>query len=91
LNPKKCTFGVPWGKLLGYIITKHRIEANPDKISAITEIGQVRNVKDVQRLMGSLTALSLFMSRLGECRLPLYNLLKNYSFSWIDETQKVIS
>jgi hypothetical protein len=47
LNPKKCTFGVPWGKLLGYIITKSGIEVNPDKISAITEIGQVRNIKDV--------------------------------------------
>jgi hypothetical protein len=40
LNPEKCTFEVPRGKLLGYI--------TPDKISAIVEIGQVRNVKDVQ-------------------------------------------
>jgi hypothetical protein len=47
LNPKKCTFGIPQGKLLGYIITKRGIEANPDKISAIAQIGQVRNVKDV--------------------------------------------
>jgi hypothetical protein len=48
LKPKKCTFGVPRGKLLWYIITERGIEANPDKISAIMEIGQVRNVKDVQ-------------------------------------------
>jgi hypothetical protein len=48
LNPEKCTFGVPWGKLLGYIITKRGIEANPDKISAIAEIDQFKNVKDVQ-------------------------------------------
>jgi hypothetical protein len=40
LNPEKCTFEVPQGKLLGYIKT--------DKISAIVEIGQVGNVKDVQ-------------------------------------------
>jgi hypothetical protein len=33
---------------MGYIITQHGIEKNPDKISAITKIGQVRNVKDVQ-------------------------------------------
>jgi hypothetical protein len=38
LNPEKCTFGVPRGKLLGYIITKRGIEENPDKILAITEI-----------------------------------------------------
>jgi hypothetical protein len=76
LNPNKCTFGVPWGKLLGYIITKHGIEANPDKILAIAKISQVRNVKDIQRLMGCLTALSHFMSLLGEHRLPMYKLLK---------------
>jgi hypothetical protein len=47
LNLEKCTFGVPRGKLLGYIITKHNIEANPNKILAIADIGQDRNVKDV--------------------------------------------
>jgi hypothetical protein len=74
LNPKKCTFGVPWGKLLGYIITEHGIESNPDKISTIVEIGQVRNVKDVQQHMGCLTSLMRFMSRLEERGLPLYKL-----------------
>jgi hypothetical protein len=39
LNLEKCTFGVPQGKLLGYMITEHDIEVNPDKISAIAEIG----------------------------------------------------
>jgi hypothetical protein len=87
LNPEKCIFGVPRGKLLGYIITEHSIKANPDKISAITEIGQVRNVKHVQRLMGCLAALSRFMSQLGEHGLPLYKLLKkSNSFHWMDET-----
>jgi hypothetical protein len=47
LNPEKCTFGVPWGKLMGYIITERGIETNPDKILTIAKMGQVRNVKDV--------------------------------------------
>jgi hypothetical protein len=63
-------FQSPLGKLLGYIINERGIEANPDKILAISEIGQVRNVKDVQRLMGCLVALSRFVSRLGEHGLP---------------------
>jgi hypothetical protein len=62
MNPKKCTFGVPRGELLGYIITECGIKVNPNKILAITKIGQVRNIKDIQQLMGSLTALSSFMS-----------------------------
>jgi hypothetical protein len=66
LNTEKCTFRVPRGKLLGYIITKRGIEVNPDKILAIAKMGQVRNVKDIQWLMGCLTTLSRFMSQLGE-------------------------
>ena len=31
LNPKKCVFGVSKGKLLGYIVSEHGIEANPKK------------------------------------------------------------
>jgi hypothetical protein len=33
---------------LVYIITEHGIEASPDKTLAITEMGPVKNVKDVQ-------------------------------------------
>jgi hypothetical protein len=31
LNPNKCVFGVPSGKLLGFIIRHRGIEANPEK------------------------------------------------------------
>jgi hypothetical protein len=47
LNPEKCAFGVPRGKLMGYIITERGIEINPDKILTIAKMGQVRNVKDI--------------------------------------------
>ena len=29
LNPEKCMFGVPSGKLLGFIVLHRGIEANP--------------------------------------------------------------
>ena len=32
LNPEKCVFGVPAGKLLGFIVSNRGIEANPTKI-----------------------------------------------------------
>ncbi|RVX07142.1 hypothetical protein CK203_053532 [Vitis vinifera] len=35
LNPKKCTFGVTSGKLLGYMVSERGIEVDPDKIRAI--------------------------------------------------------
>ena len=62
LNPEKCVFGVPKGKLLGYIVSEHGIEANLDKIIATSNIGPIRNVKGIQRLTGCLAALSRFIS-----------------------------
>ena len=32
LNPKKCVFSVPAGKLLGFIISNRGMEANPAKM-----------------------------------------------------------
>ena len=66
LNPEKCVFRVLKGKLLGYIVSERGIEANPEKITAISNMGPIRNVKGVQRLIGCLAAMSRFISRLGE-------------------------
>ena len=51
LNPDKCVFRVPSGKLLGFLISHREIEANPDKIKAIERMEAPRRVKDVQRLI----------------------------------------
>ena len=58
LNPEKCVFGVPRGMLLGFIVSERGIEANPEKISAITKMGLIQNIKGVQRIIGCLAALS---------------------------------
>ena len=66
LNPEKCVFRVPRGMLLGFIISERGIEANPEKISAITRMGLIQNIKGVQRVTGCLTVLCCFISRHGE-------------------------
>ncbi|GKB28277.1 reverse transcriptase domain-containing protein [Tanacetum coccineum] len=38
LNPKKCSFGVEEGKLLGYMVTSKGIRANPVKTKDIVEM-----------------------------------------------------
>ena len=48
LNPTKCVFGVPAGKLLGFIVSERRIEANPEKIKAIVMMRKPASLKDVQ-------------------------------------------
>ena len=83
LNPEKCVFGVPRGMLLGFIVSEHGIKANPEKISAITKMGPIQNIKGVQRITGCLATLSRFISRLSKRGLPLYRLLKKSDhFEW---------
>jgi hypothetical protein len=64
INNKKCTFGVPKGKLFRYRVSERGIEANPEKITAIAKMGPIRNVKGVQWLTGCLATLSRFISGL---------------------------
>ena len=52
--------------LLGFIVSERGIEANSEKISVITRMGPIQNMKGVPRVIGCLTALSRFISRLGE-------------------------
>jgi hypothetical protein len=52
LNPEKCVFGVPRGMLIGFVVSERDIEANPEKISAIMDMGPINNLKGVQRVMG---------------------------------------
>jgi hypothetical protein len=83
LNPEKCVFEVPRGMLLGFIVSERGIEANPEKIAAITNMGP--------RVMGCLTALSHFISRLGEKGLPLYHLLRKAEcFTWTPEAEEAL-
>ena len=58
LNPEKCVFGVPAGKLLGFIVSQRGIEVNPEKIKAIQNIERQICLKDIQRLAGSVAAVS---------------------------------
>ena len=47
LNLTKCVFGVPSGKLLGFIISHRGIEASPEKINAIMNMEAPASIKDV--------------------------------------------
>jgi hypothetical protein len=92
LNPNKCVFGVPSGKLLGFIISHRGIEANPEKISAITSMKAPTCIKDVQKLTGCMAALNRFVSKLGERGLPFFNLLKHQEkFVWTPKADQALA
>jgi hypothetical protein len=77
---------VPQGKLLGFIVSHRGIEANTEKINAITAMDAPRTIKDIQKLTGCMAALNRFISRLGERGLPFFKLLKHHdTFQWTEE------
>ena len=91
LNPTKCVFGVPSGKLLGFIVSHRGIEANPEKINAIMNMEAPTSIKDVQKLTGCMDALNRFLSRLGERGLPFFKLLKKQDkFKWSKEASDAL-
>ncbi|GKV41596.1 hypothetical protein SLEP1_g49102 [Rubroshorea leprosula] len=58
LNPTKCTFGVKARKFLGFMLTSRGIEVNLEKIRVVLEMKPPSLIKEVQKLMGKVVALS---------------------------------
>ena len=58
LNASKCSSGVGSRKFLGYMVTHHGIEVNPDQIKAINNLQPPQNHKEVQKLTGMTAALN---------------------------------
>ena len=54
LNPKKCTFGVTFGKLLGHMVSERGIKVDPDKIKAILDMPVLRIKKKIKGFLGNL-------------------------------------
>nr|ABA97822.1 retrotransposon protein, putative, Ty3-gypsy subclass [Oryza sativa Japonica Group] len=92
LNPEKCIFGVPSGKLLGFMVSQRGIQANPEKINAILNMKPPSSQKDVQKLTGCMAALSriaisLGIRRLivrGDSQLVVNQVMKEWSY--LDDT-----
>jgi hypothetical protein len=89
LNPEKCVFGISVGKLLSFLVSHRGIEVNPDKIRVIEAMRPPAHLKDVQRLTGSLAALSRFISRLAERALPFFKLMRGSGlFTWTEQVEQ---
>jgi hypothetical protein len=55
-------FGMPSGKLLGYMVYRRGIDLNPEKVSAIIKMAPPESLHDMQKLTGCMAALSKFIS-----------------------------
>ena len=88
LNPKKCTFGVTSGKLLGHIVSERGIEVDLEKIKAILLMPAPRNEKKIRGFLGRLQYISRFIARLTDICEPIFHLLrKNQPTVWNNDCQ----
>eukprot|EP00261_Vitis_vinifera_P034172 XP_019075415.1 PREDICTED: uncharacterized protein LOC109122606 [Vitis vinifera] len=89
LNPKKCTFGVTSGKLLGHIVSERGIEVDPEKIRAILDMPTPRTEKEIRGFLGRLQYISRFIARLTDICEPIFRILrKNQPTVWNDDCQR---
>ena len=86
LNPSKCVFVVALGKFLGFMVSQHGVEANPNKVRAIMEMAPPKNIKEVQSLNGRVVALNRFVSWATDKCLPFFKVLRK-AFNWTDNCQ----
>jgi hypothetical protein len=85
----KGIFGITRGKMLGCLVSMKGIEANPDKIRAITQMQPSQTRKDVQKLTSRIAALNLFIAKLAECNLPFFTILVGSArMDWGAEQEK---
>ena len=62
----------------------HRgVEANPEKVKAMEDMSPPQMLKKMQKLVGCMTSLGRFISKLGERALPFFKLMKKKGpFDW---------
>jgi hypothetical protein len=91
LNPEKCILGVPFGKLLCFLVSHRCIEANPTKVEAIHRMNRPTGKKHVMKLTSMMAVLGLFINKLGEKGPPFSKLLKKSDkFKWTDEVDQAL-
>ena len=71
LNPRKCTFGVTKGKLLGYIVSKEGVKIDPERVATIDKIQKPKNVKGIQSFFGPVNFLRRFVTNFAEVSRPI--------------------
>ncbi|RVW30103.1 Retrovirus-related Pol polyprotein from transposon 17.6 [Vitis vinifera] len=88
LNPKKCTFGVISGKLLGYMVGERGIKADPDKIIVILDMPASMTEREIRGFLGRLQYISRFIAILIDIYEPIFRLLrKSQPTVWDDKCQ----
>lgn len=81
LNPKKCVFGVPQSKLLGFIVSKEGIAIDPKRVRSIMELPLPVKQKGLQSFLGKINFINKFISNFVGIVRPISLMLKKIYLS----------
>ena len=88
IKAEKCHFALPEIKLLGFVLNRDGIKANPDKTSAIASMPPPRTVKQVRSFLGMTGYYRQCIPGYASLAEPLNELTKKRSrFHWSSQCQ----
>lgn len=83
LNPKKCRFMVPQGKLLGHIVCKEGLKMDPYKVEVIVNMESPMDVTGMKSFLGHVNYYRRFIKSFAQESCPLDKLTrKGELFNW---------
>ena len=89
LNFKKCQIRKPKVPYCGHIVSAEGLEADPEKIRAVTEMPEPKSKEDIRRFLGIVQYLSKFLPDMSTVDAPLRDVIKHdVDFYWLDPQQK---
>ena len=89
LKQPKCIFLASSVEYLGHIIDKDCLHLAPEKVQAIQDAPEPRNLSELKSFLGLINYYSKFMSNLAMFLSPLYRLMKeDVKWSWTKEHSK---
>ena len=86
LNSIKRAFRVPFGKLLGFIVSRRGIKLDPSKIKVIRDLPSPKNKTEVMSLLRMLNYIIRFIAQFTTTCEPIFKLLKiDVAVRWTED------
>jgi hypothetical protein len=76
INAAKSQFAVPFGKLVGHIVSKQGIATDPDKVAIIVQLSQPNTITEVRAFLGHVGYYRRYIYKYANIALPLTELTK---------------
>ena len=88
LNVDKCHIPKRKVTLLGHVVSKRGIEADPQKVQSLVSLPAPTNTKQLVSFIQKVRYLSRFIDLLSQLILPLQQLTNQNTFSWDEASEQ---